>query len=61
MEFLGDSLLGCIISSYLYRRYVFIHNLDEGFLTKIKIKLICGEQLAYLSKCIGFDKYAVNL
>ena len=47
MEFLGDSLLGCIISSYLYRRYVDIHNLNEGFLTKIKIKLIFMMIISY--------------
>lgn len=59
IEFLGDALLGSCISSYLYDRYVDIHKQDEGFLTKIKIKLVCGEQLAYLSKCIGFNKYAI--
>ena len=58
MEFLGDSLLGCIVSSYLYRRYVIIHNQDEGFLTKLKIRFVCGEQLAYLSKCNYTDVFA---
>ena len=60
IEFLGDALLGAIVSSYLYNRYVNIYNQDEGFLTKNKIKLICGEQLAHLSKCIGFDEFANN-
>ena len=59
MEFLGDSLLGATIADYLYSRYVNIFNENEGFLTKLKIKLVCGEQLAYLSKCINFDKYAI--
>ena len=59
IEFLGDALLGSVVSSYLYDRYATIHNQNEGFLTKTKIKIICGEQLAYLSKCIGFDKYAI--
>tara|TARA_B110000977_G_C11019471_1_gene470691 strand:- start:605 stop:1438 length:834 start_codon:yes stop_codon:yes gene_type:complete len=59
IEFLGDAILGSIISAYLYNRYVDIHDQCEGFLTKIKIKLICGEQLAYLSKCIGFGKYVI--
>ena len=59
MEFLGDSLLGATIAEYLYNRYVNIFNENEGFLTKIKIKLVCGEQLAYLSKCLNFDKYAI--
>ena len=29
------------------------------FLTKLKIRFVCGEQLAYLSKCLGFDKYMI--
>ena len=33
--------------------------MDEGFLTKLKIRFVCGEQLAYLSKCLGFDKYMI--
>lgn len=59
MEFLGDSLLGSAVADYLYNRYVNVFNENEGFLTKLKIKLVCGEQLAYLSKCINFDKYAI--
>ena len=59
LEFLGDSFLGCIVSNYLYSRYVNEHLKDEGFLTKLKIRLVCGEQLAYLSKCLQFENYMV--
>ena len=59
MEFLGDSLLGSIVSTYLYERYVPTFQVDEGFLTKIKIRLVCGEQLGYLAECLGFSKYMV--
>ena len=59
LEFLGDSFLGCVITKYLYNRYVNLHNKDEGFLTKLKIRFVCGEQLAFLSKSIGLDKYLV--
>ena len=59
MEFLGDSFLGNIVSTYLFKRYVEIHNKDEGFLTKLKIRLVCGEQLAYLSEKMGLDKYII--
>ena len=59
MEFLGDSLLGATIAEYLYNRYVNVFNENEGFLTKLKIKLVCGEQLAYLSKCLNLNKYAI--
>ena len=33
--------------------------MDEGFLTKIKIRLVCGEQLGYLSECLGFSDYMI--
>jgi len=59
IEFLGDSFLGCIVSSYLYSRYVMGHSKDEGFLTKLKISLVRGEQLAYLSNCLHFQEYMI--
>ena len=59
LEFLGDSILGSCVTKYLYNRYVNKHNKDEGFLTKIKIRLICGEQLAFLSEKNGFNKYMI--
>jgi ribonuclease III len=59
MEFLGDALLNTIISQYLYERYVNYHDIDEGFLTKIKIRFVCGEQLAFLSKELKFNPYLI--
>lgn len=59
LEFLGDSLLGSCVTRYLYNRYVNKHNKYEGFLTKIKIRLICGEQLAFLSEKINFNKLMI--
>jgi len=59
IEFLGDSFLGTVIAKYLYLRYVSYHNIDEGFLTKLKIRFVCGEQLAFLSKQLGFDAYMI--
>ena len=59
MEFLGDSLLGSVVSTYLYERYVRNFKVDEGFLTKLKIRLVCGEQLGYLSQELGFSKFMI--
>jgi ribonuclease-3 len=59
LEFLGDSLLGSSVTRYLYNRYVNLHNKEEGFLTQIKIRLICGEQLAFLSEKINFNKFMI--
>lgn len=55
-EFLGDALLNTVTSDYLYHRYPYE---QEGFLAKMKTKLVNGTMLAYLSKCAGFDKYII--
>ena len=59
LEFLGDSFLGNVIANYLYKRYVISHNQDEGFLTKLKIRFVCGEQLAYLSKQLNLAQFMI--
>lgn len=59
MEFLGDSLLGSIVSTYLYKRYVGHFVIDEGFLTKLKIRLVCGERLGDFAKCLGMDRWII--
>lgn len=56
LEFLGDSFLGCIIANYLYDRYP---NENEGFLTKMRTKLVNGKMLAHLSRTIGFGKHLI--
>jgi ribonuclease III len=53
LEFLGDSHLGSIISTYLFNRY----DKDQGFMTKLKTNLVNGEQLAFISSKLGFGKY----
>jgi len=59
LEFIGDSFLGNIISHYLYQRYFIKHNKDEGFLTKLKVRFVCGEQLANLSNKLNVNKYMI--
>tara|TARA_B110000285_G_C15117453_1_gene614999 strand:+ start:459 stop:1256 length:798 start_codon:yes stop_codon:yes gene_type:complete len=59
MEFLGDSILGSVVCSYIYERFCETHNQNEGFLTKLKIRLVCGENLYDLSKKMGFQKYLI--
>lgn len=54
LEYLGDSVIGMIISSYLYHRYP---KQNEGFLTKIKTKLVRTSMLSKFSLCIGLDKH----
>jgi dsRNA-specific ribonuclease len=59
LEFIGDSILGNIVSCYLYDRFHILHNKDEGFLTKLKIKLVCGVQLGFLSDKLNFNKFII--
>ena len=59
MEFLGDAILGSVVSAYLYKRFYETHKQNEGFLTKIKIRIICGENLYQLSKDLSFGKHIV--
>jgi len=54
MEFLGDSVLSLIVANYLYHKYP---DRDEGFLTRIKTKLVNGTQLAKLARKIELGKY----
>ena len=47
MEFLGDSILGCVIAKYLYRRYP---QLSEGELSRLRSNLVREETLATLAQ-----------
>jgi ribonuclease III len=54
LEFLGDSVLGVIISHTLYNEYP---GEDEGILTRYKSQLVSGETLARIAKEIGMGEY----
>jgi len=54
LEFLGDSVLNMTVAAYLFERFP---NENEGFLTKMRTKLVNGKMLAFLSKNVGFHKY----
>lgn len=47
LEFLGDSMLGTIISKHLYSE---VPNGDEGYLTKMRSKVVSREHLNELGK-----------
>ena len=50
LEFLGDSILGAIVSYTAYHAYP---DLDEGGLTRIKVSLVSGASLSDVSKDLG--------
>ncbi|MDR1088589.1 MAG: ribonuclease III [Coriobacteriales bacterium] len=56
LEFLGDAILGAIISRELYDRYP---NLDEGALTRLKVSAVAGQTLARLAGELGLEKLVV--
>jgi ribonuclease-3 len=54
LEFFGDSVLNLVVAQYLYERFP---ESEEGFLTKIRTRLVNGQMLAVLSEKIGLDRY----
>ena len=53
LEFLGDSVLGCVISEELYSRYPLI---DEGQLSRLRSHLVRGQTLANLAKTLNISE-----
>ena len=56
LEFLGDAVLNLIIAEYVYEKY---ENEDEGFLTKVRTKLVNGQILSEFSKETKLDQIIV--
>lgn len=56
LEFLGDAVLGAIVAELLYK---FFPNKDEGFLTRVRSKVVSRESLNELAINIGLDKAVI--
>tara|TARA_B000000475_G_C16001905_1_gene449242 strand:- start:1454 stop:2344 length:891 start_codon:yes stop_codon:yes gene_type:complete len=56
LEFLGDAILDMVVTSYLYERFP---DQNEGFLSKLRTKIVNGKMLGFLSNKIGFNKFAI--
>lgn len=56
LEWLGDGFIQSIIALYLYKRYP---NSNEGFLTRIRSRLVKTETLSKLALALNFDKYMI--
>jgi len=54
LEFLGDAILGAIVAEYFFVKYPFK---DEGYLTKVRSKLVSRNFLNQLSVDIGLDTF----
>jgi ribonuclease-3 len=56
LEWLGDGILQSVIAIYLFKRF---STQKEGFLTKIRSKLVKTETLSKLALSLNFDKYLI--
>ena len=50
LEYLGDAILGSVIAEHLFLKYP---DQNEGFLTKMRSKIVNGEKLGDLAEQIG--------
>ena len=53
LEYLGDSVLNAVIAEYLFRRFPYK---DEGFLTKMRSKMVSRDHLNQLAVKLGLNK-----
>ena len=51
LEFLGDAVMGSVVGCYVYERF---EKVDEGFLTRVRTKLVNGKQLSKFFKTFKF-------
>lgn len=52
LEYLGDAVLGTIVAEYLFKKYP---NSDEGFLTKMRSKIVKRQSLNKIADKMGLD------
>jgi ribonuclease-3 len=55
-EFAGDSLVGCVVALYLYERYA---GKGEGFLTRLRTRIVNNKMLGMLAKKLGLEPWIV--
>lgn len=56
LEFLGDAVLGAVVADILYK---YFPNRDEGFLTRLRSKIVSRESLNALAITLGLDKEVI--
>jgi len=54
LEFLGDSILGMVVTDHLYRNHP---DLLEGELTRARACLVCEESLVEVAQTLGLGEY----
>ncbi len=56
LEFLGDTILDAVIADYLYHKFP---DEDEGYLTKIKAKVVSRKSLAAIGNSMGIANHII--
>jgi len=54
LEFLGDSVLGQVVSSHLYLSYP---KMPEGQMTRLRAELVCEQSLYEVAKALGLGTF----
>ncbi len=54
LEYLGDAILGTIVAEYLFKKYP---NSDEGFMTKMRSKIVKRKSLNLVADKMGLDVF----
>ncbi len=57
LEFLGDAVLSTIVGEYLFKKYP---SSDEGFLTKMRSKIVKRNSLDEIGDKMGLDMYLAS-
>jgi ribonuclease III len=57
LEYLGDAILDAILSDFLFEKFP---DASEGFMTKIRARIVNGEVLNQLALSMGIDKIMVS-
>ncbi|CAG8447150.1 15415_t:CDS:1 [Acaulospora colombiana] len=53
LEFLGDSVISCVVTDYIYNKFT---KYKEGTLTQLRARIVCQDTLAKFSRDLGLDK-----
>jgi ribonuclease-3 len=56
LEFVGDSILDTVVALYIYTRYC---GMGEGFLTKLKIKIVNNKTLGEIAKAMSLPPWLI--
>lgn len=54
LEFLGDSVIGTVVADYLFKKFPYK---DEGFLTKMRSKMVSRSKHNQVAKNLGLNKF----